>query len=85
MALTLLRVCDVLTCTSIETWPHGARFEGDYEKDQRHGTGKYWFPDGKVYEGEYKDNKPNGHGTQRASDGSVLLDGEWNVGEFTNQ
>jgi hypothetical protein len=52
--------------------------------DRRNGQGKYWYADGRCYSGEYKDDRPNGQGKQTDSDGSVLYDGEWNLGEFIN-
>jgi hypothetical protein len=72
------------TSARIETWPHGARYEGEYHMDRRNGQGTYWYADGRSYSGEYKDDRPNGQGKQTDSDGSVLYDGEWNLGEFIN-
>ena len=67
---------------SIETWPHGAKYEGEYQKDRRNGHGVYHYPDGRRYEGEYKDDRPNGQGTQTGADRSILYDGLWLMGEF---
>ena len=97
---------------SIETWPHGAKYEGEYHQDQRNGMcycrfrlfessairksstnllvflfsnsgrGAYNYPDGRRYEGEYQADRPHGIGRQIAADGSVLYDGQWNMGEF---
>jgi len=66
----------------IETWPHGAKYEGEYHQDQRNGRGAYNYPDGRRYEGEYQADRPHGIGRQIAADGSVLYDGQWNMGEF---
>jgi hypothetical protein len=46
------------------------------------GKGCYTYPDGRQFDGIYKDNEPDGNGTQTSSDGSVLHDGEWSMGEF---
>jgi hypothetical protein len=46
------------------------------------GKGCYTYPDGIQFDGIYKDNEPDGNGTQTSSDGSVLHDGEWSMGEF---
>jgi hypothetical protein len=46
------------------------------------GHGVYHYPDGRCYSGEYKDDRPNGKGIQTASDGTILYDGQWTMGEF---
>ena len=35
----------------IETWPDGARYEGDYVDGRKHGKGILNFADGSRYEG----------------------------------
>jgi len=68
----------------IETWPRGARYEGEYHRDQRNGLGEYLYPDGRRYTGEYKDDRLHGQGVQTSSDGTVLYEGQWTMGEFIN-
>jgi hypothetical protein len=68
----------------IETWPRGARYEGEYHRDQRNGLGEYTYPDGRRYCGEYKDDRLHGQGVQTDSDGIVLYEGQWTMGEFFN-
>jgi hypothetical protein len=46
------------------------------------GHGVYHYPDGRCYSGEYKDDRPNGKGIQTGSDGTILYDGQWTMGEF---
>ena len=46
------------------------------------GKGTYHYPDGRFYTGEYMDDRPHGQGTERSSDGAVLYDGPWALGEF---
>lgn len=68
----------------IETWPSGARFEGEYRDDRRNGQGSYWYADGRCYQGEYQDDKPVGEGRRKGSDGSIVTIEDWNAGEFIN-
>ena len=48
------------------------------------GMGEYLYPDGRRYTGEYKDDRIHGQGIQTASDGQVLYEGKWTMGEFIN-
>jgi len=39
--------------------PKGAIYDGDWHKDQRHGTGKFWNNEGVlIHEGEFRYGKP---------------------------
>jgi len=72
--------------TRIETWPSGARFEGEYKDDQRNGHGTYWYADGRCHKGEYKDDVmivKDDHlrnNSTTSSEGTMLT--EWRSGEF---
>lgn len=48
-----------LACTfdSIETWPNGARYEGEFENDAMHGKGTYWYPDGRRVSGAFQEGQ----------------------------
>ena len=41
----------------IETWPNGARYEGEYHNDLMHGKGTFWYPDGRRFSGEFKQGR----------------------------
>lgn len=64
------------------TWPYGAHYRGDFVEDRRNGPGTYVYADGRCYKGQYKDDRPHGYGIMTASDGVVLYDGQWELGEF---
>jgi len=38
----------------MESWPDGAKYEGDYIDGKKEGKGKLTFADGSYYEGEFK-------------------------------
>ena len=40
----------------------GAKYEGDYDNDLKHGQGVYTYPNGDVYEGEWKEGLRHGSG-----------------------
>jgi hypothetical protein len=63
-----------------DTLEDGSSYEGDWKKDQKHGTGKFTHkPDGSVYEGAWVDDKRGGKGTLKVGSGSsaVTIDGSW--------
>lgn len=69
--------------SSLMTWPHGATYQGPYEKDKRSGaSGRYTYPDGRTYSGAYRDDRPHGRGTLTDAQGTVVYDGHWEFGEF---
>lgn len=68
----------------IMTWPYGAHYRGDFSQDKRTGSGKYRHADGRTYEGHYRDDRPHGYGVLKASNGSVIYDGQWEWGEFVS-
>lgn len=49
----------------VETWPDGARYEGEFKKGVKTKGVKTW-PNGARYEGEFKDGKPMGEGFKEA-------------------
>ncbi|KAL3898743.1 MAG: hypothetical protein SGCHY_002531 [Lobulomycetales sp.] len=57
----------------------GRIYEGEFEHDQMHGTGKLTCPDGVCYEGSFDHDKFHGTGTYSFSDGSVFS-GTWENG-----
>jgi hypothetical protein len=68
----------------IETWPSGARFEGEYRDDRRNGQGTYWYADGRCYRGEYEDDVMVGEGRRKNSDGKIVTSSDWKSGDFIN-
>ena len=38
------------------------RFEGEYIRDKKNGSGKYWYANGDKYEGEWKNDNKHGYG-----------------------
>ena len=40
----------------------GAKFEGDYQNDVKHGNGVYTYPNGDVYDGEWMNGTRHGKG-----------------------
>ena len=43
----------------------GAKYEGEYQNDLKHGRGKYTYPNGDVYDGEWSEGKRHGKGMYR--------------------
>ena len=41
----------------IETWPDGARYEGEYKEGKKHGQGCLNFADGSIYQGNFEVNE----------------------------
>ena len=46
----------------MESWPDGAKYEGQYGDGKKHGRGKLTFADGSYYDGEFEDNEISGKG-----------------------
>ena len=55
-------------------------YEGAWECDQRHGTGKMIHPDGSIYDGEWKNDMENGQGVLFMANGDVYR-GSWKDGK----
>ena len=53
----------------MESWPDGAKYEGDYIDGKKEGKGKLTFADGSYYEGEFKQNEICGFGKYFWPDG----------------
>ncbi len=66
-------------------WKSGAKYKGDWRDDQMSGTGTYIYPDRRHYKGEFSNNKIHGTGTLFDAEGSILKEGEWEMGEFVEQ
>ena len=65
------------------TYPHGEKYEGEWEKGKYHGQGNMTYPDGSMYVGEFKDGEYHGQGTYTWSDGGKY-EGKWKNGEIWN-
>jgi hypothetical protein len=46
----------------MESWPDGAKYEGQYIDGKKHGRGRLTFADGSAYEGEFLQNEISGQG-----------------------
>lgn len=46
----------------MESWPDGAKYEGEYIDGAKEGKGKLEFADGSWYEGEFVANEIEGEG-----------------------
>ena len=60
----------------------GERYEGEYRKGQKHGTGTWvsarpMYASGARYAGEWQAGKKHGRGCYTRADGSVYHDGQW--------
>ena len=38
----------------VQTWPDGAKYEGEWVNGKAHGKGKFTHVDGDIYEGDWK-------------------------------
>ena len=41
----------------------GAKYDGQYENDLKHGQGKYTYGNGDIYKGQWKEGKRHGSGS----------------------
>lgn len=60
----------------VQVWPDGAKYEGEWSRNQANGKGKFWHADGDVYEGDWKDDKANGFGVYVHVNGA-RYEGHW--------
>jgi len=58
----------------------GARYEGEWHADMRHGNGKYIFANGNCYEGGWRNGTWHGMGTSKNVNGSSYV-GEYKFGK----
>jgi len=56
----------------VQTWPDGAKYEGEWQQNKANGRGKFWHADGDVYEGEWEQDKANGYGVYVHINGARL-------------
>lgn len=56
-------------------------YAGQFQRDKKHGQGKFTFPDGAVYEGNFIEDKFQDHGVYKFSDGRVFK-GNWKAGKI---
>ncbi len=59
----------------------GARYEGGFSEDKRHGAGTYWYKSGARYDGEYEADQMCGAGIYIAADGFKYA-GEFDKGTY---
>ena len=53
----------------MESWPDGAKYEGNYLDGKKEGQGKLTFADGSFYQGELRQNEICGMGRYYWPDG----------------
>ena len=58
------------------TTASGDKYEGEWEKDKRHGQGTNTWASGGKYVGKWVDHKMHGHGTYEYASGDKY-EGEW--------
>jgi len=61
-----------------------ARYEGNWNRGEKHGEGTYFFPDGSRYEGKWKNGKQHGQGTYFFPNGDKY-EGKWEDGQKHGQ
>lgn len=54
-------------------------YAGQFQRDKKHGQGKFTFPDGATYEGKFAEDKFSEYGEYKFSDGRVYK-GTWKEG-----
>ena len=54
-------------------------YDGEYQKDRKHGFGRFIWASGNQYQGEYFEDDRHGYGEMRWTDGS-WYQGEWDRG-----
>jgi hypothetical protein len=62
------------------TYPDGAKYDGEWKDNKRHGHGVWMRPDGTKYVGEWVNDQPEGEGTLINPDQSSY-EGEWKAGK----
>ncbi|XP_044803352.2 radial spoke head 1 homolog [Bubalus kerabau] len=60
----------------IYKFKNGARYIGEYVRNQKHGQGTFIYPDGSRYEGEWADDLRHGHGVYYYVNNDTYT-GEW--------
>ena len=56
-----------------------ARYDGSWNRGEKHGEGTYFFPNGDKYEGKWEDGQKHGQGIYSFSDGDSFV-GQWKDG-----
>ena len=64
------------------TFVCGDKYVGEYRDGQRNGQGTYTYADGKKDAGSYKNGALHGYAVRYDSDGTILMQGIWKLGEF---
>ena len=61
---------------------NGAKYEGQFLENKKHGKGKIEFETGDTYEGDFKDNKFNGYGHYKWAKTGYEYIGNYSNGKF---
>ena len=64
------------------TYPSGAKYEGTYLNNNKHGQGVYTYSNGTIENGEWKNGKLNGYAILYDVNGSILKEGIWKDDKF---
>merc|ERR1712137_614892 len=62
------------------TWSDKREYNGQWSRNQMHGTGLFTWSDGRTYEGAYNNDQKHGRGVFKWPDGRVY-DGQWKSGK----
>ncbi|EGR31739.1 protein kinase domain protein, partial [Ichthyophthirius multifiliis] len=61
------------------------KYEGEYLRKMRHGTGCCYYSNNYIYEGEWKSGKRNGYGILKDEFGIDIYNGEWQNDLYNGQ
>jgi len=68
---------------SIEYYDDGAiQYKGEFDNNQYHGKGTYFYKDGWRYEGSFVEGSYNGIGIKYRADGTILYKGEFDNNQY---
>ena len=71
---------DMMTGQGVYTWSSGAKYEGQFKTDRRHGIGTYYFSNGDRYVGNWVDGNMTGQGVMTFYGGDTYV-GNWIDGQ----
>jgi hypothetical protein len=71
-------------CTGSFNYSDGAKYDGEWRHDRKHGQGTFTFPDGGEYTGEWKYGNKYGQGTYTFPDGAIYT-GAWGADKKNGQ
>lgn len=58
------------------------QYAGQFERDLKHGQGKFTYPDGSTYEGNFRNDKFDGYGTYLFAADNREYKGYWSNGKM---